>query len=51
MAFFDTLKTRLRNHARYARTRNTLAALPFDVKVDLGINGREESTARRAVYG
>ncbi|MHA6323907.1 hypothetical protein [Roseivivax sp. CAU 1753] len=51
MAFFDTLNTRLRNHARYNRTLRQLEALPFGMKVDLDINGREEKVARNAVYG
>ncbi|QFS83154.1 hypothetical protein FIU97_09975 [Roseivivax sp. THAF40] len=51
MTLIDTMKNRLALRARYSRTRHELTALPFEQKVDLGINGREEAVARAAVYG
>ncbi|QFT63224.1 hypothetical protein SAMN05421853_10968 [Roseivivax halotolerans] len=51
MAFFNTLNTRFRQHAAYRRTRHELESLPFDVKVDLDLNGRERDVAKAAIYG
>ncbi|SIS88024.1 hypothetical protein SAMN05421759_10561 [Roseivivax lentus] len=51
MTLFDHVKTRLDQHMRYTRTRHELKSLPFEQKVDLDINGREDAVARHAVYG
>lgn len=48
----ETLKTRLRDHAAYARTRDEIARMPQDVALDLDIYpGDADRIARRAVYG
>lgn len=51
MTLIDTMKNRLNKRMQYNRTRHELTALPFEQKVDLGINGREDAVARAAVYG
>lgn len=48
----EELKTRLRQHAAYVRTRNEIARLPLDVALDLDLYpGDADRIARRAVYG
>jgi hypothetical protein len=48
----EKLKTRLRQHAAYVRTRNEIARLPLDVALDLDLYpGDADRIARRAVYG
>lgn len=48
----ETLKTRLRHHAAYVRTRDEIARLPLDVALDLDLYpGDADRIARRAVYG
>lgn len=47
-----TLKSRLRDHAAYTRTRDEIARLPLDAALDLDIfPGDADRIARRAVYG
>lgn len=52
MTILETLKTRLRDRARYLRTRDEIARMPLDVALDLDIYpGDAERIARQAVYG
>lgn len=48
----EALKTRLRDHAAYVRTRDEIARMPLDVALDLDLHpGDADEIARRAVYG
>jgi uncharacterized protein YjiS (DUF1127 family) len=47
-----TLRTRLRQYARYRRTRDEIARMPLDVALDLNIYpGDADRIARKAVWG
>ncbi|MBL4917826.1 hypothetical protein [Szabonella alba] len=51
-SLLNSLKTALRNHARYVATRHEIERMPLDVALDLGIFREDaHSIARKAVWG
>ncbi len=51
-ALLNTIQTRLRKRAAYARTVAELRAMPLDVAIDLDIYPPDaEKLAAKAVYG
>jgi uncharacterized protein YjiS (DUF1127 family) len=51
-SLIGTLRTALRDHARYRRTRDEIARMPLDVALDLNIYPCDaDRIARAAVWG
>jgi uncharacterized protein YjiS (DUF1127 family) len=52
LTLIDTLRTALRNHARYVETRREIERMPLDVALDLGLSRADaHGIARKAVWG
>lgn len=52
LTLIGTVRTALRNHARYSQTRREIENMPLDVALDLGLSRADaHQIARMAVWG